>query len=165
MIQFITRVKNWLLQVTAQHAPGARTVRVWLHRMRGVELGRDVFIGTDVIIETAYPKLVSMGDRASLSVRTIVMAHNRGDAVSSDQQPTVRIGSDVYVGAGAIILPGVTLGEGAVVAAGSVVSRPVPPRTVVRGNPARPVASCEVPLTAGYRKFAAGLRSIRGRRS
>jgi acetyltransferase-like isoleucine patch superfamily enzyme len=44
-----------------------------------------------------------------------------------------------YIGAGALILPGVTVGEGAVVAAGAVVTRDVPPRKVVAGVPARPI--------------------------
>jgi len=51
----------------------------------------------------------------------------------------IRIGHDVWVGGGAIILPGVTIGDGAVIGAGSVVNRDVPPRTVVAGNPARAV--------------------------
>lgn len=51
----------------------------------------------------------------------------------------VGIGSDVWVGSGAMILSGVTVGHGAVIAARAVVSRDVPPYTIVAGNPARPV--------------------------
>ena len=50
----------------------------------------------------------------------------------------VRIGTDVWIGGGAIILPGVTIGDGAVVGAGSVVTRDVAPGAIVKGNPARP---------------------------
>jgi maltose O-acetyltransferase len=50
----------------------------------------------------------------------------------------VRIGSDVWIGGGAIILPGVTIGDGAVIGAGSVVTRDVDPGQTVMGNPARP---------------------------
>jgi maltose O-acetyltransferase len=50
----------------------------------------------------------------------------------------VRIGSDVWIGGGAIILPGVTIGDGAVIGAGSVVTRDVGAGATVMGNPARP---------------------------
>ncbi len=50
----------------------------------------------------------------------------------------MRIGSDVWIGGGAIILPGVTIGDGAVIGAGSVVTRDVGADQTVTGNPARP---------------------------
>jgi acetyltransferase-like isoleucine patch superfamily enzyme len=58
----------------------------------------------------------------------------------------VRIEDKAFVGPGAIILPNVTIGYGAVVAAGSVVTKSVPPMTMVQGNPAEPVGYCGVPL-------------------
>ena len=52
-----------LLALIALYGPGAETTRVRLHRLRGVKIGSGCFIGTDVIIETAFPHLVEIGDR------------------------------------------------------------------------------------------------------
>jgi acetyltransferase-like isoleucine patch superfamily enzyme len=58
----------------------------------------------------------------------------------------VRIEDDAFIGPAVVILPDVTIGAGAVVTAGSVVSRSVPPLTMVQGNPAKPVARSSIPL-------------------
>ena len=70
------------------------------------------------------------------------------------------IEEDAVLGAGAIILPNVTIGRGAIVTAGSVVTKSVPPKTMVQGNPARPIATVEVPLglDVSVKEFAKGLR-------
>ena len=119
--------------------PGGGSIRVLLHRWRGVSVGRDVWIGTDALIETERPELVSIGDRVVIGLRTTIIAHFLDVA-------GVRIGNDVYIGACATILPGVSIGSGAVVSAGSVVTTSVPPMTVVQGNPAMRVAKCGIPL-------------------
>lgn len=64
-------------------------------------------------------------------------AHRR--AAGEEWGRPVRIGDDVWIGAGAIILPGVTVGDGAIIGAGAVVTRDVAPGITVAGNPARPV--------------------------
>lgn len=144
--------RNRVLQVLALYAPGAATLRPALHRLRGVHIGPDVFIGTDAIIETAQPHLVSIGKGAVIGIRTVIIAHFRSEgaeaAAEADPRgrPTVRIEDDVFIGPGVIILPNVTIGRGAVVNAGSVVTRSVPALTMVQGNPAQPVARFGVPL-------------------
>ena len=74
----------------------------------------------------------------------------------------VIIEEDAAIGVGAIILPDVTIGRGAIVTAGSVVTKSVPPKTIVQGNPARPIATVEVPLglDVSVKEFAKGLRSL-----
>jgi phosphonate metabolism protein (transferase hexapeptide repeat family) len=66
-----------------------------------------------------------------------------------------RIGNDVWIGHGAIVLPGVTVGDGAVVAAGAVVTRSVEPYTIVAGVPARPIKRRFEPALAARLKALA----------
>jgi acetyltransferase-like isoleucine patch superfamily enzyme len=131
---------NRLLQLLARILPGGSSVRVKLHRARGVHIGENVFISEDVMLETGAPDLITIEDRVSIGIRTLVIGHFR------ELNEGVRIESDVFIGPGVIILPNVVIGHGAVVTAGSVVTRSVPPLTVVQGNPAMPVARCEIPL-------------------
>jgi acetyltransferase-like isoleucine patch superfamily enzyme len=147
---FCSAVGKRLLQSLARSLPGAFTTRVWAHRMRGVRIGKGVHIASDVTIETAYPQWVSIGDNVQIGVRALILAHIHSlpprrkdlkDFVS------VRIEDDVYIGAAAIILPHITIGRGAVVTAGSVVTKSVAPMTMVQGNPAKAVARCGIPLT------------------
>jgi len=159
-------MKNRLFQYLALYAPGYKTTRVWLHRMRGVAIGDNVSIGLSALIETAYPKLVSLGNNVSIGMRVVIIAHLRDSTAQAraNHQQTVRIEDDAYIGPGVIILPNVTIGQGAVVSAGSVVSRSVPARTLVRGNPAVPIAHCGVSLGGGvsYEQFVRHLRPIKG---
>jgi acyl-CoA synthetase (AMP-forming)/AMP-acid ligase II/acetyltransferase-like isoleucine patch superfamily enzyme/acyl carrier protein len=157
-------LKNRLLQLIALHAPGYTTTRVWLHRLRGVAIGNNVSIGLSALIETAYPRLVSIGNNVTIGMRTIIIGHLRDltSEARAGNERTIRIEDDVYIGPGVIILPNVTIGRGAVVSAGSVVSRSVPPQTLVRGNPAEPIAHCGVSLGGGvsYEQFVRHLTPI-----
>jgi acetyltransferase-like isoleucine patch superfamily enzyme len=126
------------------------TVRVRLHRWRGVQIGKGVFIGTDALIETSWPELVSIGDEVGIGIRATIIAHwhESGQPYRDPSGRTfsVRIEDQASIGPGSIILPNVTIGRGAVVAAGSVVTRSVPAMTLVQGNPAKGVARCGIPL-------------------
>jgi len=158
-------LKNRLLQRLALYAPGLKTTRVWLHRLRGVSIGDNVSIGLDAVIETAYPRLVVLGNNVTLGMRAIIIAHLRDSTARAraSGEPTVRIEDNVYIGPGAIVLPNVTIGHGAVVTAGSVVSRSIPAHTLARGNPARPIARCGVSLGGGvsYEEFLRYLTPIK----
>jgi acyl-CoA synthetase (AMP-forming)/AMP-acid ligase II/acetyltransferase-like isoleucine patch superfamily enzyme/acyl carrier protein len=158
-------LKNRLFQVMALYAPGFKTTRVWLHRMRGVSIGNNVSIGMSALIETAYPRLVFIGNNVTIGMRAIIIGHLRDLTTRSrsSNRHTVRIEDDVYIGPGVIVLPHVTIGRGSVVSAGSVVSRSIPPQTLARGNPAKPIARCGVSLGGGvsYEQFLQHLTPIK----
>lgn len=152
---FISGTLNRILHMLARGAPGAASLRVWLHRRRGVKIGEGSWIGYDCVLETSYPKMITLGNRVTLSIRVTVVAHFGSSS-------GVVIEDDVFVGPGVIILPGVTIGKGSVITAGTVVNRSVPPWTVVQGNPPKFVAKIEIPLTnkVSMQDFMKGYRPI-----
>jgi acetyltransferase-like isoleucine patch superfamily enzyme len=162
-------IRNRLFQIVALYAPGGDTLRVWLHRARGVKIGERSWVGLGVLIDPAYPHRVEIGDRVGLGIRCTIIAHfghkgvDRRTRGPVTDDVSVRIEDDAFIGPGAVILEDVTIGSGAVVTAGSVVTRSVPPLTVVQGNPAKPVARCKVPLGlfTSLDEFIRGLRPIR----
>lgn len=104
---------------------------------RNIHLGEDVFVNSGCKFQDQGG--IFIGDRCLIGHNVIIATLNhhmdverRGGMVPKP----VRLGDDVWVGSGAILLPGVTVGDGAIVAAGAVVTRDVEPRTVVGGNPA-----------------------------
>ena len=92
-----------------------------------------------MLLDTSHPERICIGNNVIISIRAMLIAHFRGPE-------GITIEDDVFIGPGAIILPNVTIGRGAVVTAGSVVSSSVGSMTVVQGNPARPIATCGVTL-------------------
>jgi serine acetyltransferase len=134
---FLGGTLSRLCPMIAKFAPGAQSLRLMLHRARGVKIGKGVWIGYDVILDTARPDLITIEDGVSISMRATIVAHFK-------EFGGVRIERDAFIGPGAIILPNVVVGRGAVVTAGSVVSQSVPPMTVVQGNPAVAISKCGV---------------------
>jgi serine acetyltransferase len=148
-------LKNQVLQQLARIMPGGRTLRVSLHRARGVHIGKNVWIGYDVVLETSRPHLITIKDGSSLGMRVKIIAHFR-------EASGVTIEPDAFVGPGVIILPNVVVGQGAVITAGSVVTQSVPSMTIVQGNPAAPVARCGIPLgnDVSLKEFSRRLRPL-----
>lgn len=135
--------RNWFLGNLVRVAPvGVRNV---LHRLRGVRMGRDCFIDPGATLETAYPENITLGDDVRVTAGAIVMTHIKAPHRLRDlgHVPVVvepvRLCSHSFIGVNSVVMPGVTVGEGAVVASGAVVLADVPPYTMVAGNPAKVV--------------------------
>ena len=150
------RVANRILHITAQFAPGCTTLRPFLHKLRGVRIHGAVFIGDQVYLENEYPELVELHDGVQIVVRSILICHLRGTG-------RIVIERNVWIGPNCVIAAPagrtLTIGEGSVVAASSVVTHDVPKSTFVGGSPAKPIARVTVPLTlhADYEDFKKGL--------
>ena len=109
----------------------------------GLELGRHVFIAQWVVIDPDFCFLISIGDGTKIAPRVHILAHDASTKIplGVSRVGRVRIGREVFVGAGSIILPGVTVGDEAIIAAGSVVSRDVAAGDLVGGTPAKRIGS------------------------
>ena len=146
------QIKKKFLKLIAKQIPGCN-VRVRLLRMCRYEIGEKVYIGEDLLIIDDLDDsqlTLKIGDRSAVSPRvTFVMNSQPNDArivpyVNSHKGP-ITIGSDAWIGTGAVILPNITIGDGAVVGANSVVIRDVPPYTIVGGVPAHHIKNVDVP--------------------
>ena len=139
-IVYLYLFKAWFWNVCAQLLPDNLTT--FFHRLRGVRIGRNVYIHRTAILDGIYPELIRIGDDARLAPGCIVYCHIKaGEVLERTHVPRVvagvEIGESAFIGLGSIILPGVAIGRGSVVVSGSVVHRNVPDGCVVSGNPAR----------------------------
>lgn len=121
-------------------------------RWCGYAIGQDVYIGEDLIIidEPSDRGMVSIGDRVAISPRvTLVVSSRPNFSRITPYVPTryspITIEHDAWLGIGTVVLPGIKIGEGAVVAANSVVTGNVEPYTIVGGSPAKFIRKVYVP--------------------
>lgn len=155
----IKRICNRFLHLLARFSPGATTIRPFLHRLRGVKIYGQIFIGDDAYIENEYPENVEIHNEVVIGIRSIIVAHFRGPG-------KVIVGEKSCIGVGCIISasPGeiLKIGEGSVLAAGCVVTKDVDPYTFVGGVPAKPIAKVTVPVTLStpYEEFKKGLKPL-----
>jgi acetyltransferase-like isoleucine patch superfamily enzyme len=151
MLMKLRRLYVEVLHLLRRHAVG-NAVRVRLLKMANANVGKRVYIGQEVFIyDDGKTHLLTIEDHAAIAPFVIVLIH-------SDPSPSelskiypkttlpVTIGKGAWVGARASILGGVTVGEYSVVATGAVVTRDVPPYSVVAGVPARVVKRIPAPL-------------------
>jgi acetyltransferase-like isoleucine patch superfamily enzyme len=149
-----------LLHKLAFVSPGGGSLRPWFHRVRGVNVGKYVWIAQFVYIDELHPECVTIGDNSTIGLRTSIFTHFYWGPRKAENSGTVAIGKDVFIGPHCVILPNVTIGDGAVIRAGTVVSRNVPPHTLWGPPPAGVLGFVTVPLTRehSYEEFTRGMR-------
>jgi acetyltransferase-like isoleucine patch superfamily enzyme len=163
----LENLANRILHKMAYFFPGGDTARVWLHRRRGVRIGKNVWIAQFVYIDELHPEGVSIGDNSTIGLRTSIFDHFYwGRRKEDNGYKGVIIEKNVFIGPHCLILPGVRIGEGSVIKGGAVVSRDVPPYTFWGPPTSGPLARVTVPLTHEhtYDEFVKGLRPIRSKK-
>ncbi len=150
VIKFYSRyLISWILQIMAKICPHYG-ISVKLQRMRGVKIGKHVFLGPGVNLDDLYPELVTIEDYVSIGMETMIFTHSnprcspylKTKYCPRELKP-VTVKKGAWIAPGSIILAGVTIGENSVIGAGSVVMKNVEPYTVVIGRPARVIKKLE----------------------
>ncbi|NEU57137.1 acyltransferase [Halorussus sp. MSC15.2] len=127
---------NYVVIVLARISPSLKLKNLLLQSI-GVTVGEGVSWGLESTPDVFWPELVTVEDHAIVGYDATILCHE----FLQDEYRTgeVVVGERAMIGAGAIILPGVEIGEGASVAANSLVTQDVPPGETVAGVPARPM--------------------------
>ena len=156
----LRNVLTRLIHKIAFVMPGGGSFRPWLHRKCGASIGKHVWISQLVYIDDLHPEDVHIGDNCTIGLRTSIFTHFYWGARRPKSNGSVVIENDVFVGPHCVILPNVRIGEGAVIKAGTVVTRNVPPHTFWGLPPAGALGMATVPLTAehSYAEFTRGIR-------
>lgn len=143
--EIIRGIINRILHIIA-YVTFPYQITVFLHKLRGVKIGKKSHIARLVSIDDRNPELIEIGDGVAITTGVMILSHQRD---LSQYKPgmfamhcpfktgKVIIKDGAHIGIGAIIMPGVTIGEGAVIGAGAVVTSDIPPYTIAVGIPAR----------------------------
>ena len=140
-----------ILKLIQRFIPGYM-IRVQFLRWSGYHVGRQTFIGEDLLIidEFGDRGMVFIGERVAIAPRVTLVTssypnHSRIRPYVPAQHGKIHIEDDVWIGTGVIVFPNVCIHQGAVIGAGSLVLEDVPPYTIAYGVPARVMRRIEIP--------------------
>ena len=141
LLKFV--MNSWLLNPMAP-----RKVRPWVLKKIGCHVGKDIFVGDNVRIDSGHADLIYIGDHAHVTGGCRLLCHQRNllhyckgdDAAKLPYKlGEIHIGKGVMIGMESLIMPGVTIGDGAIIGAYSLVTKDIPAWTIAMGRPAKVV--------------------------
>lgn len=134
-VPFFKVVKNFIVIQIARYCPFL-PLKNWLYRtFLKMEVGKDTAFALMVMVDIMFPEKISVGRNSVIGYNTTILAHEY--LIEEYRLGDVVIGNEVMIGANTTILPGVMIGDGAIVSAGTLVHKDVPAGSFVGGNPMR----------------------------
>lgn len=134
-VSFWKVAKNFVVIQIARYTP-FMSVKNWLYRtFLRMKVGEKTSFALMVVPDVMFPEMITVGRNSIIGYNTTILAHEY--LIKEYRLGQVMIGDEVMVGANSTILPGITIGDGAIVAAGTLVHKDVPPGAFVGGNPMR----------------------------
>lgn len=145
------KISKKLFKLLASFMP-INSVRIKLYRAASYIIGDDVYIGGNLVIidKLSDRNNVVIGSRVAISPGVVLVTASEPNFSKikpyvKTEHGSIKIENDSWIGAGAIILPNITIGECSVVGAGSVVTKNVEPYTIVAGIPAKKINDVIIP--------------------
>ncbi|MFO1444537.1 acyltransferase [Bacillus sp. Bva_UNVM-123] len=134
-VPFLKVVKNFIVIQLARYTPFLG-MKNWLYRtFLRMNVGEETSFALMVMLDVMFPEKISVGRNTVIGYNTTILAHEY--LIKEYRLGQVEIGSEVMIGANSTILPGISIGDGAIVSAGTLVHKDVPPGCFVGGNPMR----------------------------
>lgn len=134
-VPFLKVVKNFIVIQLARYTPFL-SVKNWMYRkLLRMKVGEKTSFALMVMVDVMFPEKISVGKNTVIGYNTTILAHEY--LIKEYRLGEVVIGDEVMIGANTTILPGVTIGNGAIVSAGTLVHKDVPEGSFVGGNPMR----------------------------
>lgn len=132
-VPFWKVIKNFIFIQAARYTPFL-TVKNWIYRtFLRMKVGQKTSFALMAMPDTMFPEKITVGSNSVIGYNTTILAHEY--LINEYRIGEVIIGNEVLIGANSTILPGVTIGDGAVVSAATLVHKDVPPGAFVGGNP------------------------------
>ncbi len=132
-VPFWKVIRNFIVIQLARYTPFLG-MKNWLYRVfLGLKVGEQTSFALMVMLDVMFPEKISVGRNTVIGYNTTILAHEY--LIKEYRLGPVVIGSEVMIGANSTILPGITIGDGAIVSAGTLVHKDVPPGAFVGGNP------------------------------
>lgn len=134
-VSFWKVMKNFIIIQIARYTPFL-SVKNWLYRtFLRMEVGKKTSFALMVMPDIMFPEKITVGDNSIIGYNTTLLAHEY--LIREYRLGEIVIGNEVMIGANTTVLPGVTIGDGAIVSAGTLVHKDVPGGAFVGGNPMR----------------------------
>lgn len=140
-VSFWKVMKNFIIIQIARYTPFL-SVKNWLYRtFLRMKVGKKTSFALMVMPDIMFPEKITVGENSIIGYKTTLLAHEY--LIREYRLGEIIVGNDVMIGANTTILPGVKIGDGAIVSAGTLVHRDVPSGAFVGGNPMRVIYTKE----------------------
>ena len=140
-VPFLKVARNFIVIQLARYTPFL-SMKNWLYRtFLGMKVGDKTSFALMVMLDVMFPEKISVGKNTVIEYNTTILAHEY--LINEYRLGEVIIGNEVMIGANSTLLPGIEIGDGAIVSAGTLVHKDVPAGTFVGGNPMKVIYTAE----------------------
>ncbi|WP_088006485.1 acyltransferase [Indiicoccus explosivorum] len=140
-VSFWKVAKNFVVIQIGRYTP-FMSVKNWLYRtFLQMKVGKQTAFALMVVPDVMFPERIRVGANSVIGFNTTLLAHEY--LIDEYRLGDVLIGNEVMIGANSTVLPGVTIGDGAIISAATLVNRDVPPGAFAGGNPMKIIYTAE----------------------
>lgn len=132
-VSFIKVAKNFIVIESGRICPSVKLKRYLYRMFLGMKIGNKTSIAYKAMPDLMFPERITIGENSVIGYNATLLTHEY--LIDEYRIGNIEIGSNVLIGANALILPGVTIGDNAIIGAMTLVSKDVPANSFAYGNP------------------------------